>query len=302
MKLLILGLDGLDPDLVERWRMDWFKQETYGRHYVGFFKDLYTPILWGSLLTGLNVEEHGYSMKELKEKRIREAFRSRLLYILYKLRTRILPKRRLGVRKIFVKMRLIDPYPPSVMPENLLRQTFLEELKSRGYRVVAIEVPGYNETRNEYYRSQLVELAGASFTKKKALIDEALEDTRERIAKTLSFIDEGYDLVFMYTPLPDIALHLAVKPTLHVKTWLRTIHRRLYDTISEAIRHAKERNYAVLIVSDHGFNLEKNYHSDYGFWSLSIRPPTWWNINTILDFKKNIVKLVSNLKLNTSRY
>ena len=55
LRLVILGLDGLDPHLVDRWEMDWFKQKVWGRHYVGFLKKLYTPIVWGCFLTGLNV-------------------------------------------------------------------------------------------------------------------------------------------------------------------------------------------------------------------------------------------------------
>ena len=291
MRLVIVGLDGLDPDLVERWRMSWFKQRLYGRHYVGLIKDLYTPILWSCFLTGLNVEKHGYSLSELKEKRDRDAFKSRLLYKLYLLRKRI-PVKRLGLRKLLIKLGLVNPYPGSVMPDHLLKRTFLEELKARGYSVAAIEVPGYNESRNEYYRVKIDELVTAPFRERARLVEEALEDTRERIARAIEYVDRGYEVVFVYSPLPDVAFHMAVKPGLNVKVWLRAVHYSLYRAVEELLDLAEEKGYAVLIVSDHGFDLKNYYHSEYGFWSLNIEPPSWWCINSILDFKEGILKLV----------
>lgn len=78
-----MGLVGLNPDLVERWRMSWSHQRSWGRRYVGLIKDLHTPILRSCFLTGLNVEKHGYTLSELKENRDGDAFRGRLLYRLY---------------------------------------------------------------------------------------------------------------------------------------------------------------------------------------------------------------------------
>ena len=219
MRLVILSLDGLDPNLVELWKMEWFKQKSWGKHYVGLFNKLYTPILWSCFLTGLNVERHGYSLSELKEKRSKDAFRSQLIYKLYLLRKRI-PIKKLGLRRLLIKLGLADSYPASTMPEHLLEKTFLEELKAMDYNIVAIEVPGYNETRNEYYRSRLTKLATAPFLKRADFIKEALEDTTNRIAEATEYVKRDYDLVFVYSPLPDIAFHMAVKPNLSVKLWL----------------------------------------------------------------------------------
>ncbi|RLE88649.1 MAG: hypothetical protein DRJ67_01375 [Thermoprotei archaeon] len=289
MRLLILGLDGLDPDLVERWRMDWFKLKFHGRHYVGVLKKLYTPIVWGSILTGLNVEEHGYGLRELREKRSREAFKSRVLRRLYLLRLR-LTRRRLGVRKLLVKLGLVNPYPPAIMHDHLLARTFLEELKARGYSVAAIEVPSYNESRNEYYRSRIDALATAPFSRRVELVEEALEDTRERVERGVKCVEEGHDLIFIYTPLPDVAFHMAVGPTLKVKVWLRSVHYALYEMLRPLMKLARERGYEVLMLSDHGFDLRSGYHSEYGFWSTTVKPP--YRPSSILDFHDLVMQLV----------
>jgi hypothetical protein len=181
------------------------------------------------------------------------------------------------------------------MPEHLLRRTFLEELKARGYRVVAIEVPGYNESRNECYRTKIDELVTAPFRERARHVEEALEDTRERFDRAISFVDSYYDVVFVCSPLSDIAFHMAVKPDLNTRVWLRDIHYSLYQEVEELLNLTEERGFAILIVSDHGFDLKNYYHSDYGFWSLNIEPPSWWSISTILDFKENMLKLVKGV-------
>ena len=85
---------------------------------------------------------------------------------------------------------------------------------------------------------------------------------------------------------------MAVKPSLRARVWLRAIHYSLYRVVRKLLDLAEERGYAVLIASDHSFDLENHYHSEYGFWSLNMEPPSWWRIHSILDFKENILKLV----------
>lgn len=295
MRLLIIGLDALDPDLVERWGMDWFKQKTYGRHYVGFFKQLFTPIIWGSFLTGLNVEKHGYDRENLDEKIVKEAYRSRILYILYLLRKRLAPAKDLGLRKLLMKLGLFNGYQGAIMPEHLLKRTFIEELRAAGYRVVAFDVPGYNESRNAVFRASIPELLSKPFDERKKIAELALLDTRARVLKAVKAVEMGYDVVFVYSPLPDIAFHIVTKPSLKAKLWLRTLHYRLYKSTEKLLALAERKGYAILVVSDHGFDLENYYHSDYGFWSLNINPPRWWEIKSVLDFKNNILKLVTEV-------
>jgi len=251
LRLVILGLDGLDPHLVDRWEMDWFKQKVWGRHYVGFLKKLYTPIVWGCFLTGLNVEKLGYDLKSLRIKRTAEAFRNKLLRKAFLLRAKI-PIAKLGIRRLLVKLRQVEPYPKAIMPAHLLKRTFLEELKSNGLKTFAVEVPGYNEVRNEYYRTKHMKLVSAPFRERANLVREALEDTQLRADEAIKYVEQDYDVVFVYTPLPDIAFHCAIKPTLRVKLWLREVQYSLYNTFNELLNLASEKGYAVLMVSDHG--------------------------------------------------
>jgi len=184
------------------------------------------------------------------------------------------------------------PYTPN-MPETMRRESFIEALTSKGYRVYAHEVPGYNEERNEYYRTALGKIISQPFDARKRIVEEALEETRERFEEGLKRVNEGYDMVFVYSPLLDLAFHIVIKPTLKMKLWLRGVHYKLYLAAKPLLDAAYSNGYAVLIVSDHGFDVEKYNHSDYGFWSLNINPPEWWEIKSILDFKDNVLRLVT---------
>jgi len=55
--MIILGMDGLEYDLVEKWDLKHLKQTTYGKTDLTGFTQLRTIILWSSFLTGENKQE-----------------------------------------------------------------------------------------------------------------------------------------------------------------------------------------------------------------------------------------------------
>ena len=231
MKLLIIGLDGLDHDLVERWGLAFYKQKHYGKHYVGFLKTLYTPIIWGCFLTGMDVTTRGYSLNQLRVKRSMDGLHP-ILKPIYKLRVKFLRDRRLSIREFLVRLHLAKAHPPSIMPEHLIKQTFLNIMEEEmGLKVYAIEVPGYNERINEKYRSEIKELIDATICEKREYIEGVLEDCEERIGSAIKGVDNNNDLVFLYLPLPDIAHHLLFKGLTEI-TYLRQHYGKLSRTVS----------------------------------------------------------------------
>lgn len=287
MKLLIIGLDGLDYDIILRWNLKNYLQKYHGKHYVGFACKLYTPILWSMFLTGINVEKHGYDLEKLKDKRTLESFKYGFLRKMYMLRRKI-PLKKLGIRPILSMLGLVRKYPSSIMPNYLIKQTFIEELKSRGFKTAAIEVPGYNEIVNEKYRSLYRKYIFKSLTEKLKFLREIINDCCNRVFKAQNLVLNGYDLVFVYLPLPDIAHHLLFK-NLRETVELRKIYGKIMNIIKPLLSLSK--NYAILIVSDHGFNIKENYHSQWGFWSLNIKPP--FKPYKITDFKELILRIVT---------
>jgi len=293
MKLLIIGLDGLDYDLVERWGLAFYKQKYYGKHYVGFLKKLYTPIIWSCFLTGIDVTTQGYSLNELRVKRVMDCLHP-ILRPIYKLRVRILRGRRLFVRGFLVRLHLVKAYPPSIMPKHLIKQTFLNIMEdSIGAKVYAIEVPGYNERNNERYRSQIKGLASATVCRKLEYIEGVLKDCEKRVESAIKAVTDSDDIVFLYLPLPDIAHHLLFRGLAEI-TYLRQHYGKLSRMLKPLVDKASNNGYRILMVSDHGFDLNRYYHSDYGFWSINFDPPKWWKIESVLDFKENLLNLLTS--------
>ena len=288
MKVLILGLDGLDYDCVNRWNINEFKQKYFGKHLVNMLSHLYTPLIWGSFLIGGNVEDYGYDLKRLREKRALDGSHP-LLRPLYKLRLKLFPNRKIGLRELLVRKGLAEKYPPSIMPKRLLKKTFLEVLKMNGYKVSAIEVPAYNEVKNEYFRCTFSKYLSKPLKSKIDYVEGCLSDVQDRVNKAMKFVFENYDVIFMYSHLPDIAHHLFFRNIIETKM-LHDIYLRLKEITLPLIEESYSRDYAVLIISDHGFDVKKHYHSNYGFWSLNVEPP--YEPKYITDFFKIIMSLV----------
>jgi len=177
------------------------------------------------------------------------------------------------------------------MPSHLIKQTFLEKLRLSGFRVIAIEVPGYNEKLNEKYRSIVKNYISKSISEKMEFVKEILQDCEERIERGKDYVSQGYDLVFVYLSMPDIAEHLFYKG-IKDRIYLYSIHKKLEKLISPLLNMANENNYVSLIVSDHGFDFENYYHSDYGFYSLS-KNIMWFKPRGITDFRNLIIRLIN---------
>lgn len=288
MKVLIIGLDGLDYRLVTRWNMDIFKQKIYGMHYVGFLKTLYTPIIWGCFLTGRDITREGYNLKVLKKKRSEEAF-PRFLRPFYKLKKKLLGSRTFRMKEILRRLGLVKRYPPSIMPKDLLKKTFLEKVRAYGYSICAIEIPSYNERLNEKYRTLYINYISASLKKKLMFLQEVKKDCYSRIKQTLEAVMSGVDLIFVYLPLPDIGHHLLFKG-IKERIALRIHYGEIRKMITPLIRKASSKEYLILVVSDHGFDIKKYTHSEYGFWSLNL--DTDWRPEQIIDFYPKILEWI----------
>ena len=123
-------------------------------------------------------------------------------------------------------------------------------------------------------------------------MNEVLSATRKRWLKNLGELD-GYDLTFIYSPLPDVAHHLIH----HVDEMMMLEH--VYRSLYDLPMLFKLKDIAVLIISDHGYNHKFNEvgkdvggeHSAVGFWSVNVDIDT--KPKTIFDFHDLIYELAT---------
>lgn len=264
-KLLILGLDGLEYKLVYRWKLENLLQDFHGIFRVGDISRLYTPLIWSSILCGFNVAQAGYTY----EKAVRKSMGK--LGLLHEIKKVFFgeKQRMWTMRKILRKLGLLQP-PEFIMPAKLLMQTFLKRFEKFGVKVFAIEVPGYNEKTNGIFRDQMPELATrGNWREKKDFLKNVMQETEKRFARTKDNL-EKYDLLMIYIPLPDLAHHLFFKG-FKSRIEIMTLYKWLETKTKEVLISAQRINFKTLIISDHGFDMKKYYHSPYGFWSANFQ-------------------------------
>jgi len=282
-KILIICLDGLDYNLVLRWKITRLLQNFHGRFYVGDISTLYTPLIWSSILCGFNVEEKGYDY----EKAVRRSMG--LLGLLHGFKRKVFGERKfLNFRRLFIKLGLVKAI--FIMPSYLLKETFLEIAKSRGFKVFALEVPGYNEDNNGVFRLKMHELVMTKkFNDKLVFIEHVKRDANYRLETVQNALD-SYDIVMCYLPLPDLAHHLFFKG---IKSRIRMyrIYKWLEANVSKyLLDSAYDLGFNVLILSDHGFDMKNYTHSCYAFWSSNVKLPK--EIRNYRDIKDCVLSLL----------
>lgn len=267
MKIIILGVDGLEYEHVVKYKLSNIMQKQYGKTDLSEFDVVVTPLIWASFLTGkVNREMVGVFTKSL---RIRQSFVWSTIRIITKKVTATLPtpiKNRIDKLKIHVTTNPMRK-TASYLLDNKIK-TILDEFKSW-----YITIPGYNH-KWDTYSSLLMTRAVEELTKTgkfgKASVEYekyTLKDYFQRKKEFLKSLSEDYQLWFFYTDLIDALLHLFISDKLRVMKYYLEIDRFIYDVHKLAPEDA-----VIFVISDHGMKKVGRLgdHSDHGFWSSSI--------------------------------
>jgi len=209
---------------------------------------------------------------------------------LYRLKLKLLGGRKLGVRKLLLKLGLynIDRVAKSLheieaLPPEAVEKTFIREAERRGYSVWIGEFPGLGDPYYASVRAKFSLYFNLSLEERRRRAEELYQHDKRVIGEASRAL-ENHDLVVCYVAVIDIANHMFYRPgNLKAIALLASYYRRIAEDVERAARGAD----AVLIVSDHGYDPRAHTHSEEGFWSLNIKPPE--PPHTILDFKKLIL-------------
>jgi len=292
--LLFLGIDCLDLGLVLRWHMREYIVGYYGYHFVGY--DLYTPIIWAKMLTGIDVTKPPYrfnSKTVSRKKRLATLYyvkdvADKLLHTLFSLNTanstnnneaylrrallKAIQGRELSTHeKLFVKM-LRRASMLERLPGKLRKLTLPYQASARGYKVYVVEFPPLNDEIYSFIRNLLYFFINSAPDQKKYFLDYIWGVTTKTAEKVREAIG-SYDVILWYTPYVDTASHMYYRPgNLRYMLLLRQAYARTARIVAKLANEALENNYKIIIASDHGFNPKVADHSHYGFWSTSFKP------------------------------
>ena len=297
MKVIVVGVDGLEMSLVIRWGLKDLLQRYWGTHDalsgIGPDDRLYTPLLWGAFLLGESPSVYGFSYRKLAKEKLKASFGP--FYPLYVIRRIIFGKRKLGLRKLAVKLGIYDTrrirkkiLEIERLPDDLLEKTLVHIAKRKGFKVWIKEFPPYNDEKFAEVRAYMCMYFSSGLKERLRLLEEVYAMTEDFFKEAAEALTTN-DLVMVYTPLIDYANHMLYRPgKLKLMFHLARYYRRINRLVRELSSKVKEG--ALLIVSDHGYDPVRHEHSEEGFWSCNI--PLNPTPKRITDFKDIILNLL----------
>jgi len=301
LRVIVLGIDGLEYNLVARWRLRPYMQEQYGRHDVRSAvregDPLYTPLIWAAFLLGEPAYKYGFDYRYLEEQKTRAGYNV-VLRVLYRVKRSLLGSRDTGLRRLLARLGLyrVDRVREvaekvEVLPPHILEKTFVYEARRRGLQVEYNTFPGLPGDKYAGERASLFQLFDAPFSERVRKLDEVYRESLEDAEALIGRLG-GADLVLYYTPLIDLAHHMLYRPgNLKAMVALRRYYNLMMGIVSR-FREAAGGDSLLLIVSDHGYDPSIHEHSDYGFWSSNLALPR--RPERITDFRGIIEEFLYN--------
>lgn len=287
MKVLIIGLDGLEYTLVKNLRLENLKQKEYGKTpHRDLFPICATPIIWASFITGENPARNGvtttYRLENDSMEQIKNFFVMRGIH-------------RIEPIYLFL-MRLIKNLGLRTRPytKEDLERSNVDTIFNYAKRSFIVNVPCYNIEAVDF---ELQRLLGRCFIEGSSAEDEerferavwrVFWERKKKCMQVLSERKDEYDLFMFYWHTPDLIGHLWGGN--FIKMWRTYV--RMDDLVRDLKRFVDDKT-LCLVISDHGIKKVGHYgdHTNYGFYScnfrLALKNPS------IMDFK-NIIQRALN--------
>jgi len=280
-KVIILGLDALEYDLVTEWDLQNLMQEECGKtelpmdeDYV--YDDPATPVIWTSFITGKKPSEHGVETVTVWNSRFMNWFTKRI-YIKY----------------LHKPAKKVDcQYPSAPPPEQIesgkrkkkptdilkrfgIYERFPEQADIRSdtifdmpLRTIASRVPVYSPYEEAFPPAKAT-IAEALVKKGMYRVKwdmKCLKAWNERSKELLAYMEyqDKYDLLMHYFFTLDAVQHAFPDKLDKIKEWYVRA-----DELAGKVREKLGPDTLFLIVSDHG--QKKGLHTPYGFYSANVK-------------------------------
>ena len=265
-KMIVLGIDGLEYNLVKEWRLKNIMQKTYCKLDLSDYKVIVTPPIWGSMLTGKIDQEiiklwTKYRKLIGNDAKLREKKWVKLIGT-------FMPKK-LG---LWVWEHLLAPTiggDPFETTANYVKDKNQPTILQFFQNPWTNGIPGYGKNVSAPIQKKLTEKAIAG--EKKPYRKYILEQYKNDKLQLFSALDkQEFDFIFWYTPLLDNLGHMDMGNSL-------TLMMKHYLEINELVGKVKEScpNSIIYVISDHGMERMEpkksswGMHSDRAFFSSS---------------------------------
>jgi predicted AlkP superfamily phosphohydrolase/phosphomutase len=254
LRCLILAIDSLEYEIAKNYSN--LTQEEFGRSIVPMTSDgeAYTPVVWGSFITGLTPEEHGiYEGPKLKWQNpmlerlkgfVKNSFFSRYSE---------------GLGKFAAKMGFEQSRNHIFHTADDFKSKNISTIFDVAKKPVAMSIPSYNEEHeNQHLRERLYDVYRNGLPEE-VLEAEAREVFDNRAKRIFKILEEDWDLFMVHLFIVDTFGHLYPNRT--------SKFEELYSEMDDFVCQVKKKvdDTFVFVISDHGHR--NGHHTSYGFYS-----------------------------------
>jgi len=261
-KIIVLGIDGLEYDLVEKWRLQNIMQKTHCKLDLSDYKVVVTPPIWGSMITG-KIDEEIMKMWERtteisgnfdSNKNLKQKWWA-------KIGTAVLPLSfQDWIWSKFFEKRMGSPIETStnyVMEKKQINIfQFFEKPWTNG-------IPSYGRAYTDSTEKKLLNKVFQG--EKKPYINYSIENYQNDKTQLFSTIEKKEnDIIFWYVALLDKLGHIYIKNSIPLMNY--------YMELNGVVGEVKEKcpDSYIYVISDHGMKPYKGIwgmHSDHAFFS-----------------------------------
>lgn len=259
-KIIILGIDGLEYSLVEKWKLTHIMQKTYGKLDLSDYDIIVTPPIWGSMLTG-KIDKEVMDIW-IRQAKITGGGGGKVKQKWWTKVGNIVPP--------FIDLWIWDHIFAPLLGGNSFEKTanYIIEKNERNIfqffkKPWTNGIPGYGKlvstATDRYFLQQVFLGKDKPF---RELVIKYYKEDKEKLFIALK--KQENDLIFWYTMIVDKLGHAYLRKPLTLMKY--------YLEINELVGKVKNqfRDAYIFIISDHGMELYKGnwgMHSKHGFFS-----------------------------------
>ncbi len=266
-KVVILGIDALEYDLVEKWNLKNLKQVEYGKTILPLQKgqEPATVIIWPCFITGKEPKDMGYSTVYVFAKPLQFFINIftpfiRKLFIDTEAETRTEKKE--GKQSILDKFaKLLKKFNLSHKPnrKDIKAETIFE---NKSLKSVHLHIPVYDKDDFPDYRKDIVKVIAEKAYQPVIEIKQKKE-FKQRSKEVFDYLKKDNWQIFMqYFYVLDGVQHIYYKNPKKIAEFYL-----MFDEFVKKVSKIVDDKTLILIVSDHG--QKKGIHTPYGFYSLN---------------------------------
>ena len=284
-KILILGVDALEHDLVEKWNLKNLKQKEYGKTHLPltkedgyFYTEPSTTIMWPSFITGLPPKKHGIDTIKI--------YPFQPLYKLYlKISTpstedHLTPIATQKTLKRKILDRISKTLPGREPCRNDIKTSTIFDIPDS----IHLHIPVYDNNAYPKYKKRIVD---AIENKAYTPIFEMMckREFNQRTKEVFEWLEKTWTLFMQYFFTLDGVQHAFYNnPKKIAKFYL------MFDQFVKKLRKKINNKTLLLIISDHG--QKRGIHTPYGFYSTNI--PLGLEKPKLTDFRWKIEEILKH--------